>query len=218
MTTQNRHLDMHPFWGYTSPLYTLWAVGFLVFSSSSLAYSIIAFIDILGVFLISSVAILCFRYVGKIEERTSGHIFIVMVPAFVQYVFLLALSFISPVLYVETFFFLLIVPFLFLASGVPGGDFSAPQRVVGQSIIKALIVGMVGLVLSCIREPFGHGSLTIPTRYGAVNFLSSEQAASIAIQLLASTAGFLILFGYVVALYRFFRRVYRHYLEQKEGE
>lgn len=218
MSSQNRHLDIHPFWGYTSPLYSLWAVGFLVFSSSSLAYGIIAFLDILGVFLVSSVGILSFLYLFNIKERAAWQILMILVPAFVQYVFLLALSFISPILYLETFFFLLIVPFLFLSSGIPVLDFSSPQRVVGQSIIKALIVGLLGIALSCIREPFGHGSLTIPTRYGAVNFLSSEQSASIAIQLLASTAGFLILFGYVVALYRFFRRVYRHYLEQKEGE
>jgi len=82
-----------------------------------------------------------------------------------------------------------------------------PVEVFFRALLEAIMMGSVIIGLSLIREPLGMGTLSFPGGpQGIIELFSSRDPDSFApARILSVTSGGLLLLGYVIALFRFFK-------------
>lgn len=210
------HIDKHPFWGNNSPLSNLSFVPFIVCASMRFSIALVSTAALLWTYLLTDFSL----FIAKaLVPRTFKSIIPVFLSSFWTLVFALLLSMFSPPLFYELLLPLALVPVVFMISGLDSHiETDSFKDAMDKAVLYALILGAIVILLSLIREPFGFGSLSLPTREGITEFLTSDIASDWAIQSFAATSGGLIFLGLAAGFYRIFKEMYLHYRSEKENQ
>jgi hypothetical protein len=200
----NSPYQSHLFWGTFSPLASLTGGGLLVMATGRLAYAIVAAGALVWTYSLSALAFFPGRRV--FPERGKNPV-LVFLSAFIGSIYLLLLCFASPILGMETFFFVSLTPLLCTGSGLFERINSLDlDEAVSRAFGEAAVFGGLLIAFSLIREPLGYFSLSLPGGvHGIIKIFSSEEETFLPIHIIAGSAGALLLLGYGVSLYRSFR-------------
>lgn len=201
MNQQNRS---HLFWGTQAPLSSLVGAGLIIMASSRLAFALICAGALIWVYGFTSLVYFSSK---KIMPQRGKAVILLFLSSLVCGVYVLCLSFISPLLIMGTGFFLFLVPPCCIGSGVfkrlesldPAGAFS-------RSLQESLVLGGLIAALSLIREPLGMGSISFPGGVrGIVEISGGEYGGFFPVRIFAVSGGGLLILGYGVSLFRYFR-------------
>jgi Na+-transporting NADH:ubiquinone oxidoreductase subunit NqrD len=82
-----------------------------------------------------------------------------------------------------------------------------PFEAISRAMFEAVVFSGVIIAISLIREPFGMGALSIPgSAQGIIEIYEGQNAETfLPGRILSISAGGLLLLGYIIALYRYFR-------------
>jgi hypothetical protein len=196
----------HIFWGSRSPLAALSGGALLVIASARLAYAITSAGALLWVYGFSALAV----YFGRRIFPARGRpLILIFLAAFIGGVYLLLLWFASPLMALELFFLVSVIPLFCAGSGV----FSRTEALafgdaLARSLSEAAVFGGLIILFALIREPLGFCSLSLPGASQGIVLLFSFEGGFLPVRLVASSAGALLLLGYGAGLYRYFRKTY----------
>ncbi|MDR0624127.1 MAG: hypothetical protein LBG10_06825 [Treponema sp.] len=200
----NSPYQSHLFWGPFSPLVSLTGGGLLIMASGRLAYAIVAAGALIWTCGFS--ALIAFPCRRLFPKRGKNPV-LVFLSAFTGSIYVLFLCLVSPILGMETFFFVSLTPLLCIGSGL----FERINSLeLGEAVFRALgeaaVLGGLIIAFSLIREPLGYLSLSLPGGvYGIVKIFSSGEKTFLPVHIAAGSAGALLLLGYGMGLYRYFR-------------
>ncbi|MDR2663831.1 MAG: hypothetical protein LBC31_12625 [Treponema sp.] len=196
----NPRLQAHLFWGSHSPLSALTGAGLLVIASGRVAGALVCTAALVWVYAFTiAAAKLGSAYLP--QEGKPG--ILLFLSALGSQIFMVILWIFSPVLALESSFFILLAPVVFAASGLAERTRTFDTlEALSQGAAEALVLGTLILALSLIREPLGFGSLSLPG-LDSIRFLREEP-----LRILQVSSGALILLGYGTAVYRHFRNRY----------
>jgi hypothetical protein len=82
-----------------------------------------------------------------------------------------------------------------------------PFEAISRALLEAAVFSGVIIALSLVREPLGMGTISIPgSVQGIIEFyVEQNEETFLPGRILSISAGGLLLLGYVIALYRFFK-------------
>jgi hypothetical protein len=196
----NTQMQSHLFWGVNSPLASLTGIVLLLIASGRIGFAIVCALALLWVYVFVMAAAKLGSAYFPSWGRNTVFLFLSSLAA---EVFLLLLWILSPGMALESAFFIFLVPLVFMASGLYDRVLEYDMvEVVSQTMAEALILGMLILGLSLIREPLGFGSISVPG-LDMVRFAQEEP-----LRFLQASSGALILLGYGTAIYRYYRNQY----------
>ncbi|MDR2313217.1 MAG: hypothetical protein LBE02_01625 [Spirochaetaceae bacterium] len=194
----NSQAQSHLFWGINSPLTTLTGSGLLIIASGRISFALVCGMALIWVYVFS----LCAAKLGKLPPpgRAPALLFLSALGACIFFVVLWILN---PILALESSFFIFLSPVVFTASRLCERvwDFDMAEGL-SQAVTEALILGILILGLSLIREPLGFGSVSVPG-LDSIRFIQEEP-----LRILQASSGALIILGYGIAVYRYFRNRY----------
>jgi hypothetical protein len=189
-----------------SPLVTLAGCGLIIMASSRLAYAL----TLLGALLwVYTLTLLPAFFARKFFPQKGRTLVLLFLSSFVANLFLFLLFLGSPLLALETMYLIILVP-----AYCAGSNFAARfqnlerQEVLKRTPLEALSLGLLIVGLSLIREPIGFMALSLPGGARGIVELSYDWDFIIPMRIFASSAGGLILLGYVVALFQGVRSRY----------
>jgi len=144
---------------------------------------------------------------AKILPQQGRPVLLVCLTSFTASVYLLLLWIISPLCVLQMFFVISLVPVVCMLSGTIGRlETHGLKEKLFSSFYEALILGALIVIFSLVREPLGYLSLSLPGGpQGIVLLFSFENEALLPIRLIASSCGALLLLGYALGLYRYYR-------------
>jgi hypothetical protein len=189
----------HPFWGIYAPLATLSGGGLLVLASTRFSSALVCSIGLLWVFTLSSLAL----RIPFLPRWGRGGISPFLV-SFIGGLYILILFLVSPVLAMDSLFFLILCPLCCVSSGLPG---RLEATDLGEGIIQAALesicLAVLILALALIREPLGYGIISLPGgSQGIVVIAAFTRLAYLPIRIISGSAGAFFLLGYGIALFR----------------
>jgi hypothetical protein len=189
----------HPFWGVQSPLATLSGGSLLVLASGRLSFALVCALALLWVYILTGLAL----WIPSLPRRGIVRPFLA---SFIAGLYILFLFLISPILAMDTLFFLILCPLCCVSSGVLDRlEHLDMGEALTQSGREALALAALILGLALIREPLGYGCLSLPgIQLGIVRFIEFPQGAWLPVRIVASSSGALLLLGYGLALFRRF--------------
>jgi hypothetical protein len=198
----------HLFWGSTSPLAALSGGGLLIMASVRFSYALIVSISLFWVYCLS---ILVLRAASRILPRQGIVPVQTFLASFIAGLFLLILWILSPITALEIFFIVSFVPLFCVSSGIL--ERIAPLDDIGDALVRAVneaaVLSLLMLAFALIREPLGLLSLSVPGGSRGIVFLFSGKGESLLpAHLIAGSSGALILLGYGLGLYRYYRGIY----------
>jgi hypothetical protein len=211
----------NPFWGSFSPLGGLTGFGLLIIASSRLSWAILVAVSIIWVYIICGIlgSILSSKKINKFFP-VHGRVSIYTCLAFLfSAIFLFLIWMFSPLASLEVFLPVLLIPFFYIGSGCfndilksenVSADISVNiKRNVISSASEAVILAVILIAFSIIREPLSFNTLTVPgTNKGSIALLSFKEDAFFQIKILANSAGALLLLGYSIGIYKYLRSIY----------
>ncbi len=211
----NDRLHADPLWGKYGPLTTLTGAALIILSSSRFSFAVTTLGSLLWVY---GLTIGTLKVMENLLPHAGRHGIAILLSSLYGYGYYFLFSLFSPLMALEITFPLALVPVAFIARGFYRQmDELSLSQALGTSLYEAFILGLLLIALALFREPFGFGVLTIPSPQGAYEFFGSDLASHFSIRLVVSTAGGLLILGYLVALFRVIRNFYRNYLAQKEN-
>ncbi|GHU39696.1 hypothetical protein FACS1894190_05430 [Spirochaetia bacterium] len=186
---------------FHSPLSTMSAAALLVTASVRLSFAIITACALLWQYLI---CIFITNIAKSVFPKKNGAFTSVLLAAFIGSVFYLILYFINPLLAIETGLFTGIVPILFAASGFSAAAQTATlQMALLHAFREALSTGLLIIALSCVREPLGFATLTLPGGdMGIFELFNNTALYPFPVRIIASSCGALLLLGYALLIFR----------------
>jgi hypothetical protein len=196
----------HIFWGKTAPLAALCGGGLLVMASVRLAYALVTAVALLWVY---GLSVLIFQAAARFFPRMGKTLCQTFLASLTGSLFLLLLWFLSPLAALEIFFIVSLVPLFCIASGI----FSRLESLdisdaVARAFEEAVVWGVLIVLFAVIREPLGFLSLSLPGgAQGIIYIFSFEKESFLPIRVIASSSGALLLLGYGLGLYRYFRNI-----------
>jgi hypothetical protein len=196
----------HIFWGSRSPLASLCGGALLIIASARLAYALIVAGALLWVYGFSVLAV----YPGSRLFPSRGKpLILIFLSSFIGSVYLLALWFTSPLTALEVFFPVSLVPLFCAGSGIfKRTESLALDEALGRAFSEAAVFGGLLILFALIREPLGFYTLSLPGSSRGITPLFVFEEGFLPIRLVASSAGALLLLGYGVGLYRYFRKIH----------
>ena len=201
----NRRFSSHLLWGYHSPLSSLVGAALIVIVSSRFSFALICAGALLWVYGLTA---LVFSGAKPIMPARGKKIILLFISTFLCGIYMLLTGLLNPLLVMGTGFSLLLIPPCCLGSGF----FEASESVdiidvFSRSLLEAIVLALIIIALALIREPLGMGTLSVPGGpQGIIElFAGSDPGLIIPVRVLSTSAGGLLLFGYGVALYRYFR-------------
>jgi hypothetical protein len=191
----------HPFWGAQSPLATLSGGSLLVLASVRFSFALVCALALLWVYILTGLALRLPFLPGRGRKGLTPFL-----ASFTGGLYILFIFLISPILAMDTLFFLILCPLCCVSSGVLDRlEKLDPGEAVVQSYKESMILGALILGLSLIREPLGYGCLSLPgIQRGIVNFIEFPQGTRLPVRIVAASPGALLLLGYGLALFRRF--------------
>jgi hypothetical protein len=189
------------FRGRGSPLASLAGGSILILASGRLAFALIAAGSLFWVYILSALVHGAAR--PALPEKGKRWILVLLVSV-IGSVYVLFLWLLSPLLALETFFVLFLVPVSCMASGIleRTADLS-PADILAKAYSEAAVLSALTIALSFIREPLGFCTLSLPGGAEGIFFLFvAEEEAFFPIRVIAATPGALFLLGYGIVLSR----------------
>ena len=203
MTGQLRH---RIFWSNASPAVCLSGSALVIIASDRLAHAIVIAGALLWVYCLATLAV----HVGSsVFPRQGRGTLLVCLASFIASIYLLLLWIVAPLCVLQMFFVISLVPVVCMLSGTLDrlADQSLKEKIF-NSFSESLIIGMLIIFFAIIREPLGYLSLSLPGgAQGIILLFSFENEALLPIRLIASSCGALLLSGYFLGLYRYYRAV-----------
>jgi Na+-transporting NADH:ubiquinone oxidoreductase subunit NqrD len=123
-------------------------------------------------------------------------------------IFAILIRLINPLLILGTFFFLVLVPPWCMSTGFfEAVESLDPFEAISRALLEAVVFSGIIIAISLIREPFGMGAISIPGSVQGIMEIYEGQNAKTFLpgRILSISAGGLLLFGYIIALYRYFK-------------
>jgi hypothetical protein len=191
------------FWGSVSPLANLTGGGLLIMASSRLSFALTCAGALLWVYGLSA---LISGGGKKIFPRKGKSLALIFLSSFVGSLYLLALWFASPVLAMENFFILSLVPLMCAGSGIFDRiEALALDEAVTRALGEAAVLGGLIIAFSLIREPLGYLTLSLPGGFrGIVQIFSAREEIFLPVRIISGSSGALLILGYGISVYRRF--------------
>jgi Na+-transporting NADH:ubiquinone oxidoreductase subunit NqrD len=147
---------------------------------------------------------LVFCLAAPVLPKKGKNLTMITLSAFFGGVYYLIFCLISPFLAAETSLFIILTPVCCIAAGVLPRVKTLPLKdALIQVVSEALTLGLLILAFALVREPLGFGSLSLPGGMrGTVEIFDNGEDTLFPIQIIGSSAGALLLFGYGLAMYR----------------
>jgi hypothetical protein len=191
----------------TAPLTCLSGAALLIIASDRLAHAITITGALVWVYCLSSLA----AHAGvRIFPRLGRTALLAFLTSFFAGLYLVLIWMLSPLCAIESFFVVSIVPLFCMVSDIfkQLGTFNMDDTFF-DACSEALILGILIVILALIREPFGFLSLSLPGgTQGIILLFSFKTESFLPIRLIASSSGALLLLGYILGLYRYFKAKY----------
>jgi hypothetical protein len=124
--------------------------------------------------------------------------------SFIGGLYILILFLISPILAMDSLFFLILCPLCCVSSGLPARLEAADLgEGITQAAMESICLSVPILALALIREPLGYGIISLPGgSQGIVVIGSFTRLAYLPIRIISGSAGAFFLLGYGLALFR----------------
>jgi len=190
-----------------APLACLSGAALLIMASDRLAHAITVAGALVWVYCLSSLT----AHAGaKVLPRRGRTALLAFLTSFFAGLYLVLIWMLSPLCAMESFFVISLIPLFCMVSDI----FNQMENLnmddaFAASCSEALIMGALIVIFALIREPFGFLSLSLPGgAQGIVLLFSFKTESFLPIRLIASSAGALLLLGYFLGLYRYFRTQY----------
>jgi Na+-translocating ferredoxin:NAD+ oxidoreductase RnfE subunit len=121
--------------------------------------------------------------------------------------FLLLLWLFSPLCALETFFVISLIPMFCIFSDIFGRlETFSLKDALSSAAFESLIMGALIVIFALIREPLGYASLSLPGgARGIILLFSFDTESFFPVHLIAIPSGALLLLGYFLGLYRYFK-------------
>jgi hypothetical protein len=178
--------------------------GLIIMASSRLAFAIICTGALIWVYGFTS---LIYFAAQKIMPQRGKFLILLFLSSLICSLYILCVFFINPLTIMGTSFFLFLVPpccigsnlFRRLGSLDLGEAFS-------RSFCEGLVLGGLVIAFSLIREPLGLGSVSFPGGVqGIVEISGGEYEGFFPVRIFAVSGGGLLILGYGVFLFKYFR-------------
>jgi hypothetical protein len=193
-------MQAHLFWGIHSPLSALTGAALLVIASGRIASAMICTLALVWVYAFTVAAA---KLGGTFLPLWGRNAVLLFLSSLGSQIFMVILWIFNPVLAIESSFFILLSPMVFIASGLAERVLAYDMlEVLSQAAAEALVLGILILALALIREPLGFGSISVPG-LDSIRFIREEP-----LRILQVSSGALIMLGYGTAVYRYFRNQY----------
>jgi hypothetical protein len=123
-------------------------------------------------------------------------------------IFYLLVDIFNPFLASETLLLLTLPPILCYSSNICGRTASDTlDEALYKAIYEALLIGIFTIVLSFLREPLGYGALSVPgSDYAVYELFNLDSIYPLPIQIISSSAGALLILGYIFIVFRMITR------------
>jgi len=203
----------HSFWGSLSPLGGLSGAGLLVMASARLSWAVMIAGSLFWVYGLTTFlfAFMCSEINPKFfPEEGRAYVF-TCIASFFGGVYILLLWLLCPLAAFEVFFLLLIVPLFCASSGVVEQIAYSLENIhsdvasdVSDAVSQAAVLAGLIILFSIVREPLSYCSLSLPgTAGGMVTIMYFKSNSFFPIGIFASSAGALLLLGYIICLYQY---------------
>jgi hypothetical protein len=171
-------------------------------ASCRLSYALVIAGALLWVY---SLSVLMAFPCSSVFPRRGKNLVVLFLSAFAGSVYLLLVAFANPVLGLELFFMLSLVPLVCIGSGVIERTAELKMgAAVSRAFSEAAALSLFITAFSLIREPLGYLSLSLPgSPFGIVRIFSSDKEGFLPIFIISGSSGALLLLGYGVSLYRY---------------
>jgi hypothetical protein len=203
----NNQVKYRIFHSGAMPSAFLSGAALLIMASDRLAHAITVAGALVWVYCLSSLT----AHIGApVFPRQGKTTLLAFLTSFFAGIYLVLLWMLSPLCAIESFFVISLIPMFCMVSGIfKQLETLSLEDTFFDSFSEALILGTLVIIFSLIREPFGFLSLSLPGgTQGIVLLFSFKTESFLPIRLIASSAGALLLLGYFLGLYRYFRAQY----------
>jgi len=193
------------FWGSHSPLSALSGAALIIMASVRLSFALICGGALIWVF---GLTVLSYSCASSILPTKGRMVILLFLSSFFCGIFVILTSLINPLLIMGTFFFLVLVPPWCMSTGFfEALESLDPFEAISRALLEAAVFSGIIIAISLIREPFGMGTLSIPgSSQGIMEIYKGQNAETfLPGRILSISAGGLLLLGYIIALYRYFR-------------
>jgi len=201
----------YSFWGSLSPLGGLMGAGLLIMASARLSWSI----TIAGcLFWVYGFTALTFSSLltaagDKIFPVKGKSVIYTCMASFYGAIYIFLFWLLCPFAAFENFMLLSLVPLFCASSGIV--DQVLPENArpdifehVSDSVSQAASLSGLIIAFSIVREPLSYCSLSFPgTSQGMLTIMYFTEGAFFPIGIFGSSAGALLLLGYIICLYQF---------------
>ena len=204
----SRRLESHLFWGSHSPLSALAGSGLIILASTRLSFAIVCTAALIWIYGLTA---LIFCGARRILPSWGKMVILLFLSTFLCAIFTLSLSLLNPLLVLGTAFFLFLIPPCCLGSGYfESLESVEPLEAATRALFEAIVLSGLILAFALIREPLGMGTLSIPGgAQGVIELFDiSGPYGFLLLRIFSISGGGLLLLGYAVALYRYFRERY----------
>jgi hypothetical protein len=173
-------------------------------ASGRLAFALVCAGALIWVYCLSALAAVPAR---KLLPRRGKSLVLVFLASFTGGLYLLGLWFANPILAMENFFLISLVPLICAGSGVfERIDSMNLKEALLRSLGEALVLGGLIISFSLLREPLAYLSLSLPGGpRGIVTLFSAGTKNFLPIRFITASAGALLILGYGLGIYRYFR-------------
>jgi len=199
----------HLFWGSHSPLSALSGAALIILASNRLSFALICSGALIWVFGFTVLTYTCaYSILHSILPSKGRMVILLFLSSFFCGIFAIIISLLNPLLFLGTVFFLVLVPPWCMSTGFfEAVESLDPFEAVSRALPEAVIFSGVIIALSLIREPLGMGTISIPGSSQGIMEIYQEQSEETLFpgRILSISAGGLLLLGYVIAIYRYFR-------------
>ena len=204
----------YSFWGNLSPLGGLTGAGLLIMASARLSWAITVAISLFWVYGLTALAFsslssaLGKKFFPVLGKGTLYACF----AAFFGSIYLFLFWLICPLAALECFFLLMLVPVFCAGSGIVQQIVSEKEKAdifdhVSEAVSRAVSLAVLMIAFSIVREPLSYCSLSFPGSYqGIVTIMYFKENAFLPIGIFSSSAGAMLLLGYIICLYQYGRK------------
>ena len=187
--------------------------GLLVMASARLSWAITVAGGLFWVYSLTTItfALLYSAAGNKILPKNGKTAVFTCLAAFFGSIYMFLFWILCPFAALENFILLLLVPMFCAGSGIVeqlSQEDTSPDlfEYTSDAASKAASLSGLLIVFSIIREPLSYCSLSIPgTSSGMITIMYFKESAFFPVEIFASSAGALLLLGYIVCLYQYIK-------------
>jgi len=199
----------HIFWGFHSPLSALNGAALIIMTSNRLSFALICSGALIWVLGLTVLTYSCAHSILPSCLPSRGRMVILLfLSSFFCGIFAILISLLNPLLILGTVFFLVLIPPWCMSTGFfEAVESLYPFEAISRALLEAAVFSGVIIALSLIREPLGMGTISIPgSSQGIMEIYEGQNTETfLPGRILSISAGGLLLLGYVVAIYRYFK-------------